>query len=145
MSAGLRRRSLVRSFAAGMLLLLIAGAASAHVSNTGLATLAVEGDRLRLELAMTAVDLVPGDAAMFRNAAAGDRSAAEALRRLIDAAWIVEVDAEPCRLGRFSVQGSRVSDDRVLLQAEFACARAPGRLVVRDGLGARFGEHYRTC
>jgi hypothetical protein len=45
---------------------------------------------------------------------------------------------------RFSVQGSRVNDERLVVHAEYRCASAPGRLVVRDGLVRRLGEHYRT-
>lgn len=118
--------------------------AAAHISNTGLATLKVDGERLQLDLALTSTDLQPDDAALLKRAGDGDAAAAQAMQRLVTQAWVVEANGQPCRNVRFSVQGSRVSDDRVLVHAEFRCASAPGQLVLRDGLVRRLGAHYRT-
>ena len=126
---------------------LLAGAAQAHTTSTGLATLQSDGDQIAYRLTLSPAEVGDSAAPLLR-AAAGDAAALRQVGQMLHEHLALAVDNEPCRIRRTRLQASNVSDaagaDRVVVSVDFACGSAPGTLNLRDNLSTALGEHYRS-
>ena len=137
----------MRSAFALVALSMIGGAAQAHTTSTGLATLQTDGDQIAYRLTLSPAEL--GEAASpASRGAAGDATAAQQVGQMLQQHLLLVVDAEPCRVRRTRLQASAAGDaagaDRITVSVDFSCASAPGTLELRDTLSTPFGEHYRS-
>lgn len=132
---------------AALAALLAAGAAHAHTTSTGLATLQAEGEQLVYRLTLSPAEVGESVAPLLRGAA-GDQAAAQQVGVLLQQQLGLVVNGQPCRVRRTRLQASVAGDtagaDRVTLQVDFICTSAPGTLQLRDTLSTPFGEHYRS-
>jgi hypothetical protein len=127
---------------AGLLAWIAGGAALAHVTGTGLATVDWQGDRAIVRLTLAPTEVAP-TAAPVLVAATQDAAAARQVGDWLQQHVQLAVDERPCRTLRTQVQGS-AGGDRVVLLAVLQCHATPGRLALSDTLTTVFGEHYRT-
>ena len=134
----------LRALSAGLGVLCVSPGAHAHVTSTGLATITVEGNRVHYRLSLSLADLPQEPAALIARAAEGDAASAARLADALRAQIRVASGGEPCRPGRFQVQGSRLDDGRALLALELTCPKTAVRIEIEDALHLSFGEHYRT-
>ena len=123
------------------------GAAHAHTTSTGLATLQVEADQVAYRLTLSPAEI--GDAAVpLARGAIGDTAAAQQAGQILQQQLVLTVDNEPCRVRRTRLQasaaGGTAGADRITVSIDFACGSAPGTLQLRDSLSTPFGEHYRS-
>jgi HupE / UreJ protein len=132
---------------AALVALLIGGAAQAHTTSTGLATLHPEGDQVAYKLTLVPAEVGDAAAPLLRGAA-GDAAAAQQVGQMLQQHLVLTVDNEPCRIRRTRLQASKAGDasgaDRITVAIDFACGGAPGALNLRDDLSTPFGEHYRS-
>jgi hydrogenase/urease accessory protein HupE len=124
-------------------LALTAGAAQAHTTSTGLATVETSGSDVAYRLTLAPAE-VGERAVIIVRGAAGDVAAAARAGQLLEEHVSMAVDGQPCRIRRTRLQASQLGDDRVALLLDFHCAAAPGRLQLGDTLSTPFGEHYRS-
>lgn len=129
---------------AGIAALLVAFDALAHVTSTGIATVAVEGDRVTVRLSLSLGELPQEPAQLIARAAEGEAASAERVADALRAQVKVARGSEACRPGRVRIQGSRLEDGRAILQLVFTCPKAGGKIEYADQLQLAFGEHYRT-
>lgn len=126
---------------------LVIGAAHAHTTSTGLATLQTEGDQIAYRLTLAPAEVGEAASAVARGAA-GDATAAQQVGQVLQQHLVLSVDGEACRVRRTRLQASTAGDaagaDRVTVSVDFSCAHAPGVLALRDTLNTPFGEHYRS-
>jgi hypothetical protein len=135
-----RRGAVMRAWLAA--LVLLAQAAHAHVTGTGLATLEWQGERAIVRLTLAPSEI--GEAAKPVMAAVqGDAAAARQVGDWLQQHLRLAVDDAPCRPLRTRLQAA-AGGDRVVLQLDLQCPAAPGRLQLDDTLSTPFGEHYRT-
>jgi hypothetical protein len=143
LAADLRLRSACALAIAALHLALMAGAARAHITSTGLAALETRGDQVAYRLTLVASEIGEPAAAIVRGSA-GDATAAAHAGELLRTHISVAVDGQACRIRRTRLQASQLDDSRVVLLLDFHCSAAPGRLQLVDTLSAAFGEHYRS-
>jgi hydrogenase/urease accessory protein HupE len=125
-------------------LTVLASPAAAHVTATGLAALAVDGDAVTYRLTLVLSELASDAAQLLTRAANGDRAeaarAAEALQRHVS----VRVAGEPCRPGRVVIRGTNFGEPKAILEYALRCPSAPGRLELEEDWTDLLGPHYRT-
>ena len=76
------------------LFLALCGAASAHVTTTGLVRIELSGDRLTYALSVALPEIPPSSASILNAAANNDRSAAEKVAEAARRSVLVELDAK---------------------------------------------------
>ncbi len=130
--------------AAALGLLLLPARVPAHATSTGLARATLDGESVRYQLTLVLDELPEEPRRLLAAAAAGDPAAAERLAAETRERAVVLVGAEPCRPGRFSVQGTGLGSGRLDLELWLRCPSPPARLVLRDGWPGLLGEHHRT-
>jgi len=132
----------LRSIVAGVFAIASA-ALHAHVTGTGLATLDWQGDRATLLLTLAPSEVSPSAGASVAAAAQGDEGASRRVGDWLQQHVRLSVGDAPCRVTRTRLQAT-AGGDRLVMQQDFQCAAAPGRLDLSDTLSTVFGEHYRT-
>jgi HupE / UreJ protein len=128
----------------GSALVLLASPAAAHVTATGLAQLAVDGNAVTYRLTLVLAELPAHAAQLLARAANGERADAERVAEMLRNHVAVRVGGEACRPGRIVVRGSDTGDPKVLLEYGLRCAEAPGRLDLEEDWTDFLGPHYRT-
>lgn len=116
----------------------------AHVTGTGVATLAFEGERAAWRLTLPLHEVAGDPGRDILRAAEGSPASGERVRTLLRDKIGLAVDDAPCRIGRIDVLGSRLDEARAIVEIDFECPSAPGVVVMRDAFAAALGEHYRT-
>lgn len=119
------------------------GAASAHVTSTGLATLDVDGSSLRYRLAVIASEVDFHGGRLLTEAAAGDRSAVERVTGFAHDYARFSIDGEACRPGAVAIRTAGAAD-RIVLEMTLSCARSVGVLAMRDEWPDLMGAHFQT-
>jgi HupE / UreJ protein len=125
-------------------LLVVATAARAHITATGLAVISVAGATIEYRLTVGGAELPERAATLVAAAVDGEASSVERLGTMLRTRVAFRVDGSPCPPGHGRIQGSRLGDGRVTLSMTFRCPSPPGRLSIRDDWAEEFGEHYRT-
>jgi hypothetical protein len=120
------------------------GAAAAHVTSTGLATLDVIGGTLSYRLTIIAPELSEDAGRLLLAASDGDRDAASRVAQALRDLASFSVAGAPCEPGRISIRGSRSGDGKVVLEMALSCTKAAGTLTIRDAWSALLGEHFQT-
>ena len=128
----------------GLVVLGRPAAPAAHTTSTGLATVAVSGSTITYRLTVLPGELGEDAARLLPLAADGSAAAVERVGSELRRRVTMRSGDAPCRPGRALIQGSRLGDNRVILELTLACPAAPARLSIRDDWADLFGEHYRT-
>jgi HupE / UreJ protein len=119
------------------------GAASAHVTSTGLAVLDVDGGRLVYRLTVVTTEVDESGGKLLFEAAGGDRAAAERVAGFLRDYARFSIAGELCQPGRISIRGLRAAD-KVILEMALSCAKATGLLAIRDDWPEVLGAHFQT-
>jgi hydrogenase/urease accessory protein HupE len=125
-------------------LALLASPAAAHVTATGLAALAVDGEAVTYRLTLALSELPNEAAQLLAGAMNGDRAQAERMAEALQRHVSVRVAGEPCRPGRVVIRGTEAGEPKATLQYGLRCSSAPGRLDLEEDWTDLFGPHYRT-
>jgi hydrogenase/urease accessory protein HupE len=142
----MRRLSAV-ALAMSITLALVVGeqrAAGGHTTATGIAEVTARGAELRYRLTLVLAELPAPATRDLTAAGEGDAAAIERIATALREKVRVNVNGAACRPGRARLSESRLGDTRMMLDLEFRCPGAPGRLTIRDDWFDLFGEHYRT-
>ncbi|MBI4638010.1 MAG: HupE/UreJ family protein [Candidatus Rokubacteria bacterium] len=144
---GGKRGGAARGWSIALLLVtgtLGAGEAAAHVTATGLATVAIEGTAVAYRLTLVLSEVGEPAGRLLAAAADGEAASVERVVGALRQRVTIRADGVPCRPGRAVLQGSRLGDSRVTLQLDLRCEAEPTRLTIRDDWFDFLGEHYRT-
>ena len=125
-------------------LLALCGAASAHVTTTGLVRIELSGGRLSYALSVALPEIPPPSASLLNAAANNDRPAAETVAETARRSVAVELDAKRCRAGRVRIGGAGANEARATIEIDFSCSAEHGRLTVSEDWSGLLGEHYQN-
>jgi hydrogenase/urease accessory protein HupE len=121
-----------------------AASAAAHVTSTGLATLAVDGDKLLYRLTVVATEVDDQGGRLLAAAAEGDRAAAERVAGFLRDYARFSIAGEACQPGRIALRGSSAGDGKVVLEMALSCPKSAGTLAIRDDWPEVLGAHFQT-
>ena len=120
------------------------GAASAHVTSTGLATLDLDGEKLlyRLTVVATEVDDQAGGCSRRQpTAIVPPPSGSPASCATMPAS---RSPARRASRAASSIRGSGTGDDKVVLDMALSCPKSTGTLSIRDDWPEVMGAHFQT-
>ena len=123
---------------------LLATRVAAHVTATGLATIAVDGTAVHYRLTLVASELPGEAAALLTRAANGARGEVERIAAALRSSIAIRVAGETCRPGRILIRGSEIGEPKIVLDYTLHCASSPGVLDLQEDWTSLLGPHYRT-
>lgn len=130
--------------ACGLLALMPALPAGAHVAATGLAVVAVDDRAVAYRLTVVPAELPEAAARLLMQAMAGSRPDAERLAAAMRRAVAVRIDGAPCHAGRVAIQDGGYGGLKAVLEYRLHCPAAPGHLELEEDWSELFGPHYAT-
>lgn len=120
-------------------------AVHAHVGgSTGLATIISAGQTVRYALTLPR-NAVPGELAdRMRLDQTGFEPDYEPLLAALRTQILISIDGRPCAPNMGTAQSNDSVTGDINLVVDYACAQAPGKLTVHDGLTSVLGTDYHT-
>lgn len=119
------------------------GAASAHVTSTGLAVLDVDGGMLVYRLTVETTEVDEAGGRVLFEAAGGDQAATGRVASFLRDYARFSIAGEPCQPGRISIRGPDATD-KVVLEMALSCVKLAGILIIRDDWPEVLGAHFQT-
>jgi hypothetical protein len=118
--------------------------AFAHATSTGLATLDLRESAMQLSLSLPLGEFDPPARDTVAKAAVGDTASASQLGQWLRTQMTLTQGGQACQWRRIRLQTAPADSARLVVLAHVDCPVGAPNAVLRDGLSAVFGEHYRS-